>query len=178
MQREKHSLLSITLENMTQSSEGNNPVRQGNPVSQYMLMCNRNRNNNNEKPNKNLNSNSNNKKAQSKHKRTKKRRKYDNYSQSNKICDYMKTNNTDENHEDEKPYGDPYTMKLEETIRLWYTNPCGIGIDPTSLKSDDSFYFLRNKSKCDVFGFAETNVHWKLLYGNSSLYSRTKQRWK
>ena len=178
MQRERHSLSSTTSEKMTQSSEGNNPVCRGNSVSQYVFTCNRNRNNNKRKTNKNLNSNPHNMQVQIKQKRPTKRRKYDNYFQSNKICDYMRMRNKEENYAVEESYGDPYTTKFEETIRLWYTNPCGIGIDSTSLKSDDSFYFLRNKSKCDVFGLAETNVHWKLLYGKSSLYSRTKQRWK
>jgi len=79
---------------------------------------------------------------------------------------------------EETLYGLPYTSKASDVIRVWYTNPCGIGVNPNHLKSDDSFSFLRSKSKCDVFGLAETNVHWKKLYGHASLYARIKQRWR
>ena len=27
------------------------------------------------------------------------------------------------------PFGDPYTVKNQDTVRLWFTNPCGIGLD-------------------------------------------------
>jgi len=30
---------------------------------------------------------------------------------------------------------------------LWFTNPCGIGVDPLHPKSDMSFSFLKQKSK-------------------------------
>jgi len=101
--------------------------------------------------------------------------------QTNKIHSYMKVNpdnleQTDE--QEESLYGLPHTTKSSDVIRLWYTNPCGIGVNPTHLKSDDSFSFLRSKSKCDVFGLAETNVHWRKLYGHASLYSRVKKRWR
>ena len=79
---------------------------------------------------------------------------------------------------DEKLVGSSYSSKATDSIRLWYTNPCGLGVDPSHIKSDDSFSFLKSKSRCDVFGLAETNVHWKKLYGNASLYSRIKQRWR
>jgi len=116
-------------------------------------------------------------KAQNLHNRTRLPR---NCTQTNKICDYMVNENWTQNSTtaEEVHHGHKYQSKLPQTIRLWYTNPCGIGVDPYAQKSDDSFFFLRNKSKMDIFGLAETNVHWKMLYNNASLYARLKNRWK
>jgi len=67
---------------------------------------------------------------------------------------------------------------MKGTVKVWFTNPCGVGIDPNKIKSHNSFYFLRYKSKCDIFVFAETNFNWYLLKGSASFYSRTKFYWQ
>ena len=51
-------------------------------------------------------------------------------------------------------------------------------MDPSHIKSNDSLLFLKSKSKCDVFGLAETYVQWKKLNGTASLFSWVKQRWR
>jgi len=107
-----------------------------------------------------------------------KKTKYANCYQSNKISNYLLSKEGEtQNTNDEAYYGDTHAIKPNGTIRIWYTNPCGIGVDPMAIKSDDSFFFLKNRSKCDVFGLAETNIHWKMLYSHATLYSRVKQRW-
>ena len=101
------------------------------------------------------------------------------YSQKNKIYNYMiNATNPNEIDPSEDTYGSTYTTKSKDSIRLWFTNPCGLGIDPYSHKSDDSLHFLRHKSKCDIFGLAETNLHWKMLHNAATLYSRLRQKWK
>lgn len=106
------------------------------------------------------------------------KRKFNEKQQSNKITEYL----TSPNHHDPKSkdeyFGHSQKNKPNNVIRLWFTNPCGIRVDPNHIKSDDSFRFLRRESKCDIFGMAETNVHWYRLYNNASLYSRVKNRWK
>ena len=87
-------------------------------------------------------------------------------------------NNTTDKEEEDPYYGMKHTTKASNVTRLWFTNPCGIGVDPLHPKSDSSFSFLRQKSKCDIFGLAETNVHWYMLYNHASLYARVKRRWK
>ena len=80
--------------------------------------------------------------------------------------------------EGDEYYGMKHTAKASNVTRLWFTNPCGIGVDPMHPKSDTSFTFLKRNSRCDIFGLAETNVHWQLLYNHASLYSRIKNKWK
>jgi len=104
--------------------------------------------------------------------------------QSNRIEEYLKQNQQcgDETDEDEdeydQVYGSSHTMKDLQSIRIWFTNPCGIGINYRSSKSYSSFKFLKDKSKSDLIGLAETNVNWNLLNPTSSLYSRVKNHWK
>lgn len=101
------------------------------------------------------------------------------YYQSNKIFNYMiNTSHPEEEDTTDNMYGATHTIKSKDTIRLWFTNPCGLGVDPHSLKSDDSLHFLRHKSKCDIFGLAETNLHWKLLHNSATLYARVRQKWR
>jgi len=105
--------------------------------------------------------------------------------QKSKICDYLNIHEQYKQelagrlktNEESEYYGDLHTKKLKETVRIWFTNPCGIGIDPNKIKNHNSFYFLRYKSKCDIFGLAETNVNWHLLKGSASFYSRVKYYW-
>ena len=105
--------------------------------------------------------------------------KHNQYSQSNKIYNYLvNTTNPEAKNDEESTYGATHTLKSKDTIRLWFTNPCGLGVDPFSFKSDDSLHFLRHKSKCDIFGLAETNLHWKMLHNTATLYSRLRQKWK
>jgi len=105
--------------------------------------------------------------------------RHNQYSQSNKIFNYMvNTSNPEAPDQEETSYGSTHTIKPKDCIRLWFTNPCGLGVDPFSHKSDDSLHFLRHKSKCDIFGLAETNLHWKMLHNSATLYSRLRQKWK
>ena len=100
--------------------------------------------------------------------------------QSNSIYNYFGQGpGTQEYRKDNDEYfGMPHTSKASNVTRLWFTNPCGIGVDPNHPKSDTSFSYLQKKSKCDIFGLAETNVHWYLMYNHASLYARVKKRWK
>jgi len=79
---------------------------------------------------------------------------------------------------DEDPYwGQSYRTKSPKTIRIWYTNPCGVGLDSDDVKSHASFSFLHHKSKADIVCLAETNVHWKRLTSKNSIYNRLKRLW-
>jgi len=79
---------------------------------------------------------------------------------------------------DEDPYwGQSYRTKSPQTIRIWYTNPCGVGLYSDDVKSHSSFSFLRHKSKADIVCLAETNVHWKRLTSKNSIYNRLKRLW-
>jgi len=106
--------------------------------------------------------------------------------QKSKICDYMNLHEEYkkelaakiDSKEDGDHHGDLHTRKNKESVRVWFTNPCGIGIDPNKIKNHNSFYFLCYKSKCDIFGLAETNVNWHHLKGSASFYSRVKYYWK
>ena len=113
------------------------------------------------------------------------KKKLDSLRQKSKICDYMNINDQYRKEldarittvNDGEYFGDYHTKKIKESVRVWFTNPCGIGLDPNKIKSHNSFYFLRYKSKCDIFGLAETNVNWHLLKGSASFYSRVKFYW-
>ena len=96
------------------------------------------------------------------------------------IYDYFPSKSQSDKNQDDHDtyYGLKHTTKASNVTRLWFTNPCGIGVDPLHPKSDTSFSFLKNTSKCDIFGLAETNVHWYMLYNHASLYARVKRRWK
>ena len=102
--------------------------------------------------------------------------------QKNRIHEYLEVNTelTPEIMDKRLDYfGDSHTKKADGTIRLWFTNPCcGIGVKHDDIKSHDSMNFLRSKSRCDIFGFAETNVNWFKLKGSSTFYARVKQSWK
>jgi len=120
-----------------------------------------------------------------KHKSNKSTVHYNQTKQSNRISDYMDLNRkyleeleSRVKDTDQTSYGDRYTKKSNGSIRVWFTNPCGISINPHKLKNHNSMYFLRYKSRCDYFGLAETNVNWHLLKGSASLYSRVKYYWK
>ena len=100
--------------------------------------------------------------------------------QTNKIYNYFHQEGNEKNNTNDGDhyFGMKHTIKASNVTRLWFTNPCGIGVDPQHPKSDTSFSYLCRKSKCDIFGLAETNVHWYLLYNHASLYARVKKRWK
>jgi len=136
-------------------------------------------------------------KSKKKEKMRKKKKKKETKKQSHKknlerlkqkstICDYMNIHEQYKkeleariaSNEEGENYGDLHSRKMKSTVRVWFTNPCGVGLDPNKIKSHNSFYFLRYKSKCDIFGFAETNVNWHLLKGSASFYSRTKFYWQ
>jgi len=101
--------------------------------------------------------------------------------QRTRISDYMdlstsnKIVSPEDNHE---YYGDNYTSKADGTIRIWFTNPCGLGVRAYDQKSHASFSFLKNRSRCDIFGLAETNVNWHKLSGSATFYSRVKASWQ
>jgi len=91
----------------------------------------------------------------------------------------MHTNPTPKTQSDDDPYwGHSFRTKPSKVIRIWYTNPCGIGLDSDDIKSHASFTFLKNKSKSNIVCFSETNVHWKRLTSKHSLYNRLKRHWK
>ena len=98
--------------------------------------------------------------------------------QPNTIYDYFLPENIRKRNDTDTYYGMKHTVKASNVTRLWFTNPCGLGVDPLHPKSDSSFNYLKKKSKCDIFGLAETNVHWCLLYNHASLYARVKKCWK
>jgi len=101
--------------------------------------------------------------------------------QSNKIYNYLRQGqgkDYGQYEEQDQYFGMKHSTKASNVTRSWFTNPCGIGVDPLHPKSEISFSFLHKKSKCDIFGLAETNVHWFLLYNHASLYARVKKHWK
>ena len=75
-------------------------------------------------------------------------------------------------------YGNSYKSKAIDSIRLWFTNPCGIGVDPKSIKSHGSFAFLKHKSKADIISLCETNYNWKKAKNNCRLSSRVREFWR
>ena len=83
-----------------------------------------------------------------------------------------------EHDKEDELCGDSHTQKELGSIRLWYTNPCGLGISHNSSKSHGSFQFIKSKSKADLIGLAETNVNWNKLSNANSLYSRVKSTWR
>jgi len=106
------------------------------------------------------------------------RQRFNNAAQKNKITDYLTNPIQQLPSSGDEYFGHNHKTKPQNVIRLWFTNPCGLGVDPHHIKSDDSFRFLRNESKCDIFGLSETNVHWYRLYNHASLFARVKLRWK
>ena len=98
-----------------------------------------------------------------------------------RMTDYISININDNmapNIEYDEHYGSKHTSKPPSTIRFWFTNPNGIGVNWKASKSHASFAFLKNRSKADVIGLAETNVNWNMMKNSSSLYSRVKSNWK
>ena len=127
-----------------------------------------------------------NKKKKEHNNKMKHKKKLQKMQQKKKICDYMNLNEEYKKEleskisiaENGEYYGDLHTKKLNESVRVWFTNPCGIGVNPNKIKNHSCFYFLRYKSKCDIYGLAETNVNWHLLKGSASFYSRVKHFWR
>ena len=77
-------------------------------------------------------------------------------------------NNTNED------WGTNYRHKSSNTIRVWYTNPNGLGLNPTGTKSHSTFSFLYHKSQAYIVSLAETNLNWSLLQYNSGLNNRLR----
>lgn len=73
-----------------------------------------------------------------------------------------------------QPWGQNYNVKLANTVRIWYTNPNGLGINPTNAKSHSTFAFLYHKSMADITCLAETNLNWPILQYNSRLNNRLR----
>ena len=71
-------------------------------------------------------------------------------------------------------WGDNFTTKSQNSIRIWYTNPNGLGLNPNNTKSHNAFSFMYHKSKADVLCLAETNLRWPSLRHNSRLNSRIR----
>ena len=80
--------------------------------------------------------------------------------------------------EKEQEWGDKYTSKKSNSIRIWFVNPNGIRANAQDPKSYDSFMYLRYKSKADIFGMAETNVHWSMLEPSNNLNNRISNFWR
>ena len=81
-------------------------------------------------------------------------------------------NETEENKN--QPWGQNYNVKSANTVRIWYTNPNGLGINPTDAKSHSTFAFLYHKSMADIICLAETNLNWHILQYNSRLNNRLR----
>ena len=79
-----------------------------------------------------------------------------------------------DNDKQNMDWGSSYKEKAEKTIRVWYTNPNGLGVNPTGPKSHSTFSFLFHKSKADIVCLAETNLNWPILQYNSRLNSRIR----
>ena len=75
-------------------------------------------------------------------------------------------------------WGDNFTFKHPNTIRIWYTNPCGLGLNPTSTKSHNTFSFMYHRSQSDILSLAETNLRWPSLRNNSRLNHRVRSFFK
>lgn len=56
-------------------------------------------------------------------------------------------------------WGTTYKTKPTNSIRLWYTNPNGLGINPTGVKSHSTFSFLYHKIQAVIVSLAETNLN-------------------
>ena len=67
-----------------------------------------------------------------------------------------------------EPWDDAYKIKNNDTIRIWYTNPCGLGLNPNNSKSHNAFAFLSHHSQADVICLAETNLRWPSLKKHST----------
>ena len=68
----------------------------------------------------------------------------------------------------------PTQQQFDNCIRIWYSNPCGLGINPTGTKSHHTFSFLHKKSKADVVCLSETNLRWPSLHHKSRLNHRIR----
>ena len=73
-----------------------------------------------------------------------------------------------------EPWGHSYTSKDSDTIRVWFTNPNGLGLNPINTKSHNAFQFLSKKSQSDVTCLVETNLRWPDLHNKSTLNSRLR----
>ena len=80
----------------------------------------------------------------------------------------------DDNDQQNKDWGTTYKEKAANTIRIWYTNPNGLGVNPMGPKSHSTFSFLHHSSKADIICLAETNLNWPILQYNSRLNNRIR----
>ena len=67
---------------------------------------------------------------------------------ANPIYNYFKGKKRDE--QEATYFGTEHDRKGNNIIRLWFTNPCGLGVDAQGIKSHDSFHFLKKESCSDV----------------------------
>jgi len=122
------------------------------------------------------------KRKEMKEEKKQKKKKKSKKSSEQKLIEYLVDTGTikrrDEEEGGDTKFGDDYTKKSEQSIRLWFTNPCGTGLDHKNSNSHTCLKFIKLKSKADLVGIAETNLNWKLLSNNSCLYSRIKCNWK
>ena len=53
-----------------------------------------------------------------------------------RITEYIadKNHHFSEHDKEDELCGDPHTQKKRDSIRLWYTNPCGLGVNHNSSK--------------------------------------------
>lgn len=70
--------------------------------------------------------------------------------------------------------GQKFTTKLQNNIRIWYTNPRGLGPNPNNHKSHNAMMFLSHKNQADIICLAETNLRWPSLQYSSRLNQRLK----
>ena len=113
------------------------------------------------------------KRKEMKEEKKQKKKKKSKKSSEQKLIEYLVDTGTikrrDEEEGGDTKLGDDYTKKSEQSIRLWFTNPCGTGLAHKNSNSHACLKFIKLKSKADLVGIAETNLNWKLLSNNSCL---------
>ena len=77
-----------------------------------------------------------------------------------------------------EPWGDTYKTKTDGVIRIWYSNPCGLGLNPTNSKSHNAFAFLSHHSQADIVCLAETNLRWPSLKNTARLNHRLHSQYQ
>ena len=81
---------------------------------------------------------------------------------------------TNEMHTINDDWGNTYKTKDSDSIRIWLSNPNGLGLNPNNSKSHNAFEFPKKKSQSDITNLVETNLRWPDLSPNATLNSRVR----
>ena len=79
--------------------------------------------------------------------------------------------------DDVGPWGDVFTRKKKNTLRVVFQNTGGFPLKRKPEKQD-LFKRFAQENNVDVIGLAETNVCWKNLPINERIYDQTKEWWE